>query len=120
MPSSPVADCHKSVTRRYRPQQDHPRNRQASPEHDPSTITWLRAMQPGILLGARRDLGNCQVVGQRIQVGFSHAGQTVTIQLGDTTVRIIDQNGEPITTGPRNGTGEISRFKAYGTKQLTP
>ena len=64
--------------------------------------------------------GGIQVAGQRIQVGFSHAGQTVTIQLGDTTVRIIDQNGEPITTVPRNSTGEISRFKAYGTRQPTP
>ena len=60
--------------------------------------------------------GGIQVAGQRIQVGFSHAGQTVTIQLGDTTVRIIDQNGEPMTTVPRNSTGEISRFKAYGTR----
>jgi hypothetical protein len=52
-----------------------------------------------------------------IQVGFSHAGQTVTIELGDTTVRIIDSNGELISTVPRDSRGEISRFKAYGRKQ---
>jgi hypothetical protein len=56
-----------------------------------------------------------QVARQRIQVGLSHAGQTVTIQLAETTIRVFDQHGEVITTVPRNGTGEISRFKAYGT-----
>jgi hypothetical protein len=38
-----------------------------------------------------------QVARQRIQVGLSHAGQTVIIQVADTTVRVIDQNGELIT-----------------------
>jgi hypothetical protein len=48
---------------------------------------------------------------------FGHAGQIVTIQPGDTTLRVIDSNGELITTVPRNSDGEISRFKAYGTRQ---
>jgi hypothetical protein len=61
--------------------------------------------------------GGVQVARQRIQVGFSHAGETVTIETGDTALRIIDQNGELIATVPRAGTGEISRFKAYGTRQ---
>jgi hypothetical protein len=61
--------------------------------------------------------GGIQVARQRIQVGLSHAGQTVTIQLAETTVRVIDQHGELITTVPRNGTNEISRFKAYGTRR---
>ncbi len=61
--------------------------------------------------------GSIQVARQRIQVGFSHAAQTVTIELGDTALRIIDRHGELIITAPRNGTGEISRFKAYGTRQ---
>jgi transposase InsO family protein len=61
--------------------------------------------------------GGIQVARQRIQVGFSHAGQTVTIEPGDTTLRVIDQHGELITTVPRNGTGEISRFKAHGTRR---
>ncbi len=60
--------------------------------------------------------GGIQVARQRIQAGFSHAGQTVTIELGDTTLRVIDQHGELITTVPRNSTGEISRFKVYGTR----
>jgi hypothetical protein len=33
------------------------------------------------------------------------------------SLRIIDQHGELITAVPRNGTGEISRFKAYGSKK---
>ena len=61
--------------------------------------------------------GGIQVARQRIQVGFSHAGKTVTIELGDTSMRVIDQHGELITTIPRNSTGEISRFKAYGTSR---
>jgi len=36
---------------------------------------------------------------------------------GDTTLRIIDQHGDLLTTVPRNSTGEISRFKAYGTRR---
>jgi hypothetical protein len=33
--------------------------------------------------------------------------------LGDTALRVIDSSGELITTVPRNGTGEITWFKAY-------
>ena len=61
--------------------------------------------------------GGIQVARQRIHVGFSHAGQTVTIQLDDTTLRVIDQHGELITIVPRMSDGEISRFKVYGTRQ---
>jgi hypothetical protein len=46
-----------------------------------------------------------------------HAAKTVTIEPGDTTLRIIDHDGELIATVPRNGTGEITRFKAYGTRK---
>jgi hypothetical protein len=60
--------------------------------------------------------GGIQVARQRIQAGFSHAGKTVTIELADTTLAVIDSNGELITTVPRNSTGDITRFKAYGTR----
>jgi len=50
------------------------------------------------------------------QVGFRHVGQTVTIALADTTLRITDQHGELITSVPRASDGEIGRFKAYVTK----
>jgi hypothetical protein len=63
--------------------------------------------------------GGIQVARQRIQVGISHAGQTVTVELGDTTVQVIDQHGELITIVPRNSRGEISRFKAYGSRRRT-
>jgi transposase InsO family protein len=61
--------------------------------------------------------GAIRVARQRIQVGLPHAGRIVTIELADTTLRVIDANGELLTTVPRNGTGEISRFKAHGSKR---
>ena len=42
--------------------------------------------------------GGIQVARQRIQVGFSHSGQIVTIELSDTALRVIDQHGELIAT----------------------
>jgi hypothetical protein len=51
-----------------------------------------------------------------VQVGLPHAGRIVTVELDDTTPHIIDSNGELLTTVPRNSTGEISRFKAHGSK----
>jgi transposase InsO family protein len=64
--------------------------------------------------------GGIQVARQRIQVGFSHAGKIVTIDFGDTTLQVIDQHGELLTTVPRASTGEISRFKAYGKQATMP
>jgi transposase InsO family protein len=73
--------------------------------------------QPSLTIQRRiSSRGGIQVARQRIQVGMTHAGQTVTIDLGETSLRVIDQHGELITTVPRNGTGEISRFKAHGTR----
>jgi hypothetical protein len=59
--------------------------------------------------------GGIQVARQRVHVGLPHAGHIVTIELGDTTLRVTDPNGELPATVPRNDTGEISRFKAYGS-----
>jgi hypothetical protein len=42
--------------------------------------------------------------------------ESVSTLLGDTTLRVIDGDSEVLSTVPRNSTGEISRFKAYGTK----
>jgi hypothetical protein len=56
--------------------------------------------------------GGIQVARQRIRVGFPHAGKIVTVELDSTTLRIIDQHGELLTTVPRASTREISRFKA--------
>ena len=61
--------------------------------------------------------GGIQVARQRVHVGLPHAGCIVTIELGDTTLRVTDPSGELLTTVPRNSTGEISRFKAHGTRK---
>jgi len=45
------------------------------------------------------------------------AGKTVTIELGDTTLRVIDSKGELITTVAGNGGGRDHRFKTYGTRR---
>lgn len=60
--------------------------------------------------------GGIRVARQHVQVGLPRAGQVVTVELGDTTLRIIDSNGELITAVPRTSTGEISRFKAHGSQ----
>ena len=51
------------------------------------------------------------------RAGLTRAGKIVTIELGDTSLRIIDDQGELIAAVPRHSDGEISRFKAYGTRQ---
>jgi hypothetical protein len=62
---------------------------------------------PGLIIQRRvSSRGDIQVARQRIQ-----AGQTVTIEPGDTTLRIIDCNGELISTVPGDSRREISRFK---------
>ena len=45
----------------------------------------------------------------RVHVGLPHAGRVVTIELGDTTLRVTDPNGELFATVLMIGTGEISR-----------
>ena len=64
--------------------------------------------------------GGIQVARQRIQVGFPHAGKIVTVELDSTTLRIIGQHGELLTTVPRASTDEISRFKACGKQAAVP
>jgi hypothetical protein len=81
---------------------------------DPATAYRVGPTRPG---RASQGRGRAPAERQRIQAGFGHADQTVTIELGDTTLRVIDQHGELITAVPRNGTSEISRFKAYGTRR---
>jgi hypothetical protein len=64
----------------------------------------------------RRSCTGTKLRTERIQVGVTHAGQTVTVDLGDTSLRVTDQHGDLITTVPRDGTGEIARFNAHGTR----
>ena len=60
--------------------------------------------------------GGIRVDRQHIQVGLPHAGRIVSIEPGDTTLRVVDCNGELLTIVPRNNPDEITRFKAHGSK----
>jgi hypothetical protein len=60
--------------------------------------------------------GAIRVARQRVQVSLPHAGRIVSIELSDTTLRVIDPGGELLATVPSTSTGEISRFKAHGSK----
>jgi hypothetical protein len=93
-------------------------DRKSSCPTDPSGTQGVRLTGPDPLPQSRLSIqrkvssrGGIQVARQRI-----HAGQTVTIEPGDTTLRVIGQHGELVTTIPRTGNGEITRFKAYGTR----
>jgi hypothetical protein len=58
--------------------------------------------------------GGFQVVGQRVQVGFRHAGATVTVEVDDTVLRILDEHDQIITVVARTTPKEVTRYKAYG------
>jgi len=58
--------------------------------------------------------GGVQVTGQRVQVGFPHAGAIVTIEVEDTLLRVLDQHDRTLTLVPRTNRKEVTRYKAYG------
>lgn len=58
--------------------------------------------------------GGTQIIGQRVQVGLRYAGQIVTIEVDDTTLRVYDQRNQLIKTVPRTSRKEVTRHKAYG------
>jgi transposase InsO family protein len=58
--------------------------------------------------------GGIQVIGQRVQVGFRYAGATVTIEVDDTVLRVLDQHDDVLTVVPRSSRKEVTRYKAYG------
>ena len=58
--------------------------------------------------------GGIQVCRQRVHVGLPHAGKTVTVEVDDTTFRILDQHETMLAVVPRTNTEEVTRFKAYG------
>ena len=55
--------------------------------------------------------GSISVAGQRIQVGISHAGRTVTVEQADTSFRVYDA-GQLLIEVTRTTTKTIARFKA--------
>ena len=63
--------------------------------------------------------GSIQVCGQQVQVGMVHARTVVTVEVTDTTLHVFDHDGHRLRTVPRTTTKEVTRFKAYGTKNRT-
>lgn len=57
----------------------------------------------------------CPVWGQQVQVGMVYARTVVT----DTTLHVFDHDGHRLRTVPRTTSKEVTRFKAYGTKNRT-
>ena len=55
-----------------------------------------------------------------MHVGFHHAGATVTIEVEDTMLRVLDQHHQVLTIVPRTSRKEVSRYKAYGRAQPAP
>lgn len=59
--------------------------------------------------------GVTQVIGQRVPVGLRHAGRIVTIEIGETVLRVCDERGDTLINQiPRTSTKALARFKAYG------
>ncbi|MGH3515332.1 MAG: IS6 family transposase, partial [Pseudonocardiaceae bacterium] len=58
--------------------------------------------------------GGTHVIGQRVQVGLRYAGQIVTIEVDETTLRVYDHHDHLIKTVPRSSRREVTRHKAYG------
>jgi hypothetical protein len=65
--------------------------------------------------------GGTQIIGQRVQVGLLYAGQIVTIEVDETTLRVYDHRNHLIKHVPRTSRKEVRRHKAYGhtTNQKT-
>ncbi|MFF4502765.1 hypothetical protein [Streptomyces sp. NPDC001401] len=73
-------------------------------------------MRVGRKVSAR---GSIQVCGQQVQVGMAHARTVVTVEVTDTTLHVFDHDGHRLRTVPRTTSKEVTRFKAYGTKNYT-
>jgi hypothetical protein len=71
----------------------------------------------GPLLVQRRvsSQGGIQVAGQKLRVGKTHAGTTVTVLVCDHHFEILDGQ-TPLKTIPRHTTKEVTRYKAYDSK----
>ena len=63
--------------------------------------------------------GSLQVAGQRVQVGMGHAGKTVTVEVDESMLRIVDEHGQLLALVPRTNSKEVKRFKAYGYSTRT-
>jgi hypothetical protein len=59
--------------------------------------------------------GGIQVARQRIQVGMSHAGKTVTVLTENDSFRLVIDE-ETVGVVPRTTSRETRRYKAYATR----
>jgi len=58
--------------------------------------------------------GAVSVTGQRVQSGIVHAHKVVTVELHDTVLRIIDDDGEVLKVVPGLTRKEVIQLKAHG------
>jgi hypothetical protein len=79
-----------------------------------------KAPQDAVRVGRKVSTrGSIQVCGQQVQVGMAHARTVVSVEVTDTTLHVFDQDGHRLRTMPRTTSKEVTRFKAYGTKNRT-
>jgi hypothetical protein len=53
------------------------------------------------------------VIGQRVPVGLRHAGRIVTVEIGESTLRVFDKRGDHLINQiPGTSTKPLARFKA--------
>jgi transposase InsO family protein len=87
------------------------------------------ARQPGPPPPARRgpvrverrvsSRGGIQVISQRVHVGMGHSGNTVTVEVDEHHLRILDHNDELLTVVARTNPAEPTRHKVYGHRADT-
>jgi hypothetical protein len=61
---------------------------------------WPDLEKAGLAVHVERRVssrGGIQVIGQRIHVGMGHAGRTVTLEVDEHHLRILDHNHELVT-----------------------
>jgi hypothetical protein len=63
--------------------------------------------------------GGIQVISQRIHVGMGHAGRTVTVELDEHHLRVLDDNDEVLTVVARTNPADPTRHKVYGHRPGT-
>lgn len=80
----------------------------------PAGRTLPRAQWPVRVQRLTSCRGGIQVLNQRVQVGLPHARKTVTVEIEEISLRILDEDGSIIKVVPRTGDKKVTRFKAYG------
>jgi hypothetical protein len=63
--------------------------------------------------------GGIQVITQRLHVGMGHAGKTVTVEVDEHHLRVLDDNDEVLTIVARTNPAEPTRYKVYGHRSAT-